>query len=582
MLQEIWLVQPLAFARGGSSPTPCDAFDWSEPDLSPGGSGRTQIIPADTLIVDPKNATISLKPANSRNEIIFKDGDHIRPVCPFFELHGLWEEDGKMIAGPVTPSVLAASGKSAADLEWRVEFHNAKAMHCTKEEGDRVIAIVEMQGDCLTAQTLQGRSPWGVIKPLVPPFSFIPFGKVQLTCPNEAFPEFRLRFTPGAGKVYAPSNLMNRLAGLEYPRADAEKPGDMVDFVWELLKLNNQWQGFSLPPEQCILNPNAAWPNFKLFTEMDVGAAVFGALNRLVSVDALRGDPSQLLRSLLGGASDAFDVRNLPPGLYARVVEQPNLMASLGMIDDFGDGVITCKLDGVGLAQARIVIGPPDFAPDRRPPVSLADGLADRTIRAQVRDAAWVSGGNAQQAELEIQDIIARAFETMGLANIDATNDYFQIENVNRAKRDKPAADAKTVQEGLWTANTAISGDQAAKMVLPRDTHWENALRLTSLGKDAHRRNSVSMFFKALVLKYPDFMDRWIRVPAGPDRYYDHKMPALMRGSDRMPLHLTRRQYDLLANWVRSIGIQALETAPDGLQEPKGEPRRAQAPEVGK
>jgi len=569
MLREIWLVPPLAFARGGSSPTPCDAFDWSEPDLSAAGTGRTQVVSADTLIVDPKTGSLSLKPADPNNEVIFKDGEHIRPVCPFFELHGVWEVNGTEGTGAVTQDVLKACGMSAADLKWRVEFHNSKAWHVTQDEGDRVTAVVEVDGNNHEPQTLKGMSPWGVIRPLVLPNTNVPLGSIQLTRPNKAFPEFRLRFTPGSGKAYAPLDLHERLKQLEYPGKKAKKPDDMLDFVWDLLQLNNQWKGFSLPPDQCILNPRAAWPQFKLFTEMDVGGAVFEAFNRLESVKALLGDPSQLLRSLLGGDADDFDVRNLPPGLYARVTEQPNLMASLGMIDDFGDGVITCSLEGVGEAQARIVSGPPDFAPDRRPPVSLADGLADRTLRAEVRQPGWVLGRNAEQAELEVMDIVYRAFETMGLANIDATNDYFEIENVNRASREQPSADAKKVRERLWTVDTPVGGDRAAKMVLAYDAHWDNPLRLTALGVDAHRRNSASVFFRSLVLKYPDFMAKWIRVPAGPDRYYDRKMPGLMRGSDRMPLHLTRRQYDLLANWVNSVRTDAQAKKTDRRQDPK-------------
>ena len=569
MLREIWLVPPLAFARGGSSPTPCDAFDWSEPDLSAAGTGRTQVVSADTLIVDPKTGSVSLKPADPDNEVIFKDGEHIRPVCPFFELHGVWEVDGTEGTGAVTQDVLKACGMSAADLKWRVEFHNSKAWHVTQDEGDRVTAVAEVDGNNHEPQTLKGMSPWGVIRPLVLPNTSVPLGSIQLTRPNKAFPEFRLRFTPGSGKAYAPLDLHERLKQLEYPGKKAKKPDDMLDFVWDLLQLNNQWKGFSLPPDQCILNPRAAWPQFKLFTEMDVAGAVFEAFNRLESTKALLGDPSQLLRSLLGGDADDFDVRNLPPGLYARVTEQPNLMASLGMIDDFGDGVITCSLEGVGKAQARIVSGPPDFAPDRRPPVSLADGLSDRTLRAEVRQPGWVLGRNAEQAELEVMDIVYRAFETMGLANIDATNDYFEIENVNRASREQPSADAKKVRERLWTVDTPVGGDRAAKMVLAYDAHWDNPLRLTALGVDAHRRNSASVFFRSLVLKYPDFMAKWIRVPAGPDRYYDRKMPGLMRGSDRMPLHLTRRQYDLLSNWVNSVRTDAQAKKTDRRQDPK-------------
>src|SRR5438132_302745 len=104
MLRDIWLVQPLAFARGGSSPTPCDAFDWAEPDLSPEGTGRTQVVPADTLIVKPEDGSVSLKSAGQMNEVVFKDRTGIRPVCPFFELHGLWNAGGRSVPIRVTPA----------------------------------------------------------------------------------------------------------------------------------------------------------------------------------------------------------------------------------------------------------------------------------------------------------------------------------------------------------------------------------------------------------------------------------------------------------------------------------------------
>jgi hypothetical protein len=532
MLRDIWLVQPLAFARGGSSPEPLDAFDWGEPDLSPDGTGRTQITPADTLIVDRESGDVSLKPAAQTKEVIFKDNDgRIRPVCPFFELHGLWDENGREVAGPVTPAVLEENGKRAADLEWRVEFHNNKAAHWTKAQGDRVFAEVEMRGDCCTPQPLRGHSLWGAIEPLVPIGRHIPLGSVQLTRPNKDFQEFRLRFTPGEGRAYAPSNFQDRLANLTYPAEGENAPAGMLPFVWALVAANNKWKGFKLPPAQCFLNPNAAWPKYAMFSEADVGPAVFEMLSRLVSVDALVDDQSQLLRFLLGGESDSFDVRNLPPGLYARVAELPNLLASLGMIDDFGDGLISCELKGVGVAYA----------------------LTDRSRRADTRDIKWVSGANAQLAELEIQDLMDRAFETMGLANVDATDDYFQKENVNHQKRNRPSADEAWGNEKLWTDNTPITGERAAYMHLARDERWEDPLPLTSLGRDAHRRNAVRIFFEALVLKYPDFMKKFVRVPAGPDRSYDRKMPGLMRGGDRMPLHLTRRQYDLLDKWVQAL-----------------------------
>ncbi len=556
MLRQIWLVQPLAFARGGSSPTPCDAFDWSAPDLNPHGSGRTQVVPADTLIVDPESGEVTLKPGSSMSEVVFKDGDHIRPVCPFFELHGAWETDAGLVEGPVTPAVLAASGKTAADLKWQISFHNAKAAHWTRQDSDRVFAEVDIDGDHCQPVELKGISKAGKFPGLVPAGKHIPLGSVQLTRPNAEFPEFRLRFHPGSGAAWGPRTINDRIAALKWPGhgMGSSKPFDMVPFVWTMIGLNQQWEGFALPEAQAILDPDAAWPNYKLFTEADVGPAMLGAIDDLVTVAELAGDPSQLLRYLLGGQSDAKDVRNLPPGLYARVTEEPNLFASLGMVDDFGDGTIACTIGGVGTATARIVSGPPDFAPDRRPPVSLADGLADRLLRSEVRDPAWVGGDNAEVSDLEIAELIARAFETMGLANIDATNDYFQEENRHHAVRDKGAAvDLARTAEQLWTPRTPLEEDARARLFLANDPDWGEPLPLTALGRDAHRRNTASIFFRALTLRYPDFVERWIREPAGPDRYYDRKMPGLMRGGDRMPLTLTRRQYDMLAAWVDSL-----------------------------
>ena len=566
MLKEIWLVQPLAFARGGGSPIPCDAFDWAGPDLSPDGSGRTIVVPADTLVVDPETGAVTLKPAASIDEIIFKDAQGIRPVCPFFELHGAWELDGKTYEGALTPAILAACGKSPADLIWRVEFQNGKAAHWTQNDSDRVAVTVGLFGDQYAPVELLGTSTGA--NPLALPEKPVPLGRVQLTRPTAEFPEFRLRFTPGQGRAYAPANLKERIAALWQPGPGDKKPDDMLDTVWAMFQQNAIWKGFELPPEQCILNPDASWPNYALFREGNVGPSVIGRIDSLVTLETLAGDPSQLLRFLLA-AVGIYDVRNLPPGLYARATEGSpadpfpdwvtnRMFASLGMIDDYGDGVISCTIAGVGTAMARVVSGPPDFAPDRRPPVSLADGLADRVLRAEVRDPAWTQGDNAPVTEREIQDLIARAFETVSLANLDATNDYFQAENRNHAVRSVPyAANLDDTAARLWTANTPTGEDALAQVFSGVGLGVSEPFPLTALGRDAHRRNTVALFLRALILKYPDFMERWVRVPATPDRFYDRRMPALMRGGDRMPLHITRRQFDLMCAWVETLKAPA-------------------------
>ncbi len=62
MLTQIWLTQPLAFARVGASPTPSDAFMWNGNDLTPDGSGQTTLAPAETINLDAAGVPTAVKP----------------------------------------------------------------------------------------------------------------------------------------------------------------------------------------------------------------------------------------------------------------------------------------------------------------------------------------------------------------------------------------------------------------------------------------------------------------------------------------------------------------------------------------
>ena len=68
MIKRIWLYPPLAFARVGSSSTPCENFYWGPDDLSPQGTARTQIIGAETLEV-AEDGTVTLRSAPSSNSM---------------------------------------------------------------------------------------------------------------------------------------------------------------------------------------------------------------------------------------------------------------------------------------------------------------------------------------------------------------------------------------------------------------------------------------------------------------------------------------------------------------------------------
>lgn len=539
MIKRIWLYPPLAFARVGGSPKPCENFYWGPDDLMPGGTARTRIIGAETLEV-AGDGTVTACPPNGT--VIFKDGDCFRPVCPFFELHAAWDEGGTEVEGPLTTDRLQQFGLSQADLKWRVDVANLKAFHFTASPGDRIAASVEIQGGEFGRQDLRGASPAGE-NPLVPQGAHIPLGTVQATRPTAEFPEFRLRFTPPSGKVYAPKNVLERVGKLQQVK-DPEENFDMVlkqlaegvDAAQVLnnflLSINTVWKDFDLPKEQRLLNPDAQWPKYRLIGTDHLLAQAANFLPRLAELYARRGrgDRSELIRAFLGPRAD---VRNLPPSVFAFAAEPPDFVASLGMVDDMGDGTVSVELREMA-AASRIVIAPPSFAPDRRLPVSIADGLVDRVNRAQVRDPQWAAGNNQLDADAEVADLLDRAFETAGLQNIDAVVDFFREENRNLAWRRGSPFNTQQAADQLWDSELLRSVQKKS---------------LTAVALQRHRRNTTRLLFEAFARETDDWFEAWIRPPADPKRFYDKRMPGLMRGSDRYPLHLTRRQYEMLKNW---------------------------------
>ncbi|MGH8921734.1 MAG: hypothetical protein ACRD0H_25915, partial [Actinomycetes bacterium] len=82
-------------------------------------------------------------------------------------------------------------------------------------------------------------------------------------------------------------------------------------------------------------------------------------------------------------------------------------------------------------------------------------------------------------------------------------------------------------------------------------------LPLTERGRQRHRRFVALEVIEDLLREQPGLIQRVVREPMTGERYYDRRMPAVMRGSDRHPLHLTRRQYDLLLAWAAALHSDA-------------------------
>jgi len=574
MIRKVWLQQPIAFARVGPSRTPLSAFRWTQPDLRPRGTGRTTITPAATFDVD---ATTGVPTRRGEEEefTLFRDEDGIRPVAPFFELHGDWDGRAEQSTA-LTTRVLEENGLSLSSLTWDIHHANHKAYSLTRAEGDRVEARATIRGDDHARQDLKGISPEGAPNPLVPRPG-IDMGAIQVVRPTADHPEIRIRFYPPPGHAYGPTDLQERLK---------KKRWGPLDLLIALLRLNADWEDFQLPKCRCILNPNSGWPNYKLLTWGQVLRALPRVIMHPRSFIALcrHVQRSELLRFLIGPTADAG---KLPPGLYASWTGGGAVLSSLGLIDDLGDGVITCRLDGVGAARARIVVAPPHFSPDRRPPVSIADDLTDRTKRADVRAEDWVSEKKWPEAEAEIDDLLDRAFETAALSNLDAWNDELRSENTSDAVYRGDKNPPPNAGDLLWP-------DRRNETVLD--------LPLTEHGRWQHRRNSADEYFEQLFRDDDKLVEQWIRDPRdvqphdpspapddrraardsqgldydqripGPLRraerrpaydptglYYDRRMPALMRGADRRPLHLTRRQFGAFRRWAERLRARKQE-----------------------
>jgi hypothetical protein len=539
-IRRIWLQQPIAFARAGGSDIPVSAFRWTLPDLRPRGSARTGIFPQTSFEVDPETAT--LKTSNEAF-VLFKDENGIRPVCPFFELHGDW--DGRQGGDArLTETVLRQNGLALGDIEWSIRHANHKAYAATHEEGDRIEATLAFRGDDHSLHALAGYSPQGVKRPLVLPGSKgIAMGQLRAIRPSADHPEIRLRFTAPKGLAYGPIDLAARV---KFSPKSRNVIGWILDWLFLRFKANDEWKGFALPKEQLVLSPEAAWMNYKLMRYGELPGAIGRIVVHLKSAIALLRawgtQQSEFLRFALGPRAD---VAKLPPGLYASWRGAGAVISSLGLVDDLGDGVITCALKGVGRASARIVVGPPHFSPDRRPPVSIADDLTDKESRAAPRDPGWATGANAEAADLEIQDLLDRAFETAGASNLDAWAEQRRQENQSAAvyRGDEPKAIPADPSAPIW-------GDLASASV--------SDLPLFEQGRWRHRRNSAEEFFEQLVRDNEGLVKQWIRDQDARSVYYDKRMPALMRGSDRRPLHLTRRQYEAFTRWFEATRARKL------------------------
>ena len=405
MFTRIWLTPPLAIGRVGSALRPMQNFSWAQNVVDPDGEITTRLQPEETLTLEV-DGQVKVQEANEFNQISFKDDENrFYPVCPFFELYGEWLDGDSLRQGPITESILKEFGPQIdgrpallSDLEWTVVLGNLKAYHYTLADSDRLVASVTLQGDNTLRVPLNGSTPThrrgepvqGAL--MVKAENPIPMGEAQLAKPTEEFPEIRLRIYSPPGKVFCTSDIQSRPP------------------------LDSSWDGFRLNGGE-IVNPESSWANLRL-NEIELAPH--------------RGP----------------DPRHNPGGLAARDGDG----VSIGVVDDVSDGIVTCKIGDL-LATARIAIGPPDFAPNARPIVSLQDGLADRADRISIRERQ----PSLDELEELVHDIFQRALETSSLMNKDVQTDRAHNENSEELPPPLPGGTQDRAVGTLWPRSRPLS-----------------------------------------------------------------------------------------------------------------------------
>lgn len=531
----IFFNPPMAIARLGGSDTPLESFSWSEnPSLF--GAGQTVITPQTSLEIQSDGSVRPYLPSFIR----FRDNFKLRPVAPFFEL---WAKvrnikDNSISEVPLTLSLLEQLGGSLEGLTYHVIAANRKAERRTGDIACGFVARLDVRGNDHRRRQLLAVSPRTVGgEPLVMDSHPVPLGFIQVIKPIRAIvPKdsdaaadtlvvpsvkemdvdlgvLRIRFTPGKGEVYSPPLATT-----------APAPG--TNRIHEIVK-----------PENRFLNPRSAWNKY------DADYSKF-----------YNPEPS-----------DTYDGAGID-------YSSPEKNISWGVVDDTCDGLIEAYLviNGVRFrAFARIFVGPPDFAPDKRHFLSLADDLADREL-----SPVEVTEETEELMIAEVADIFQRVFETVSLTNLDSLRNY----SINRSwemdgsdKRvnglpltnkksmtaeDKPYADkvitylANPDQENQPnTAHTRLPYSNAAQQTHAALADLENMLDFLLTHYER-----VKMIIRPPYARLGELTENPNETPPSPtrkrdarnarDNMQDMRMPPYMRSNTASALSLSWRQYD--------------------------------------
>jgi hypothetical protein len=233
---------------------------------------------------------------------------------------------------------------------------------------------------------------------------------------------------------------------------------------------------------------------------------------------------------------------------------------SLGVVDDTCEVRIEVSLPlpaPVSMtltAAANVFVGPPDFGPDRRPFLSLADELNDRSADSTTRSAAM----SDNERDAWVQDLFERIYETVSLFNVDFW----------RSQGNVPLSGSRLrpliPDDHTPNPTRSMGGRDALRNPQPIEAPTPNVpLPISERARGQHRLLSDLQQLRDFVqqskgrlrsLIRPPFEVESVEVDAqGAPRGSTMRMPPFMLNSSRLPLTLTGWQYDLLMDWVTKV-----------------------------
>jgi hypothetical protein len=274
-------------------------------------------------------------------------------------------------------------------------------------------------------------------------------------------------------------------------------------------------------------------------------------------------------RAFLDPAAGWFDAPRGNRVVPADTVDERAGERALGVVDDTCDVTVTARLT-VGTsalrARANVPVGPPHFAPDRRPFLSLADELNDRqhdpardAALSQVERSAWV------------EDLFERVYETVALFDLDFWR--------SRRARDLAANELRPAipGDGVPEPTRAMGGRDRLRdpeIAIPGRSDIE-PLPLSARARERHRTLSDLSELIPWLLSHPGRLQQLIRPPfafSARDNALrsSMQMPPHMRNSNALPLTLAHWQYDLLMDWATAVATPAPPSPLESMPAPPG------------